>query len=55
MAGKGLVNVAANLDIVCRTYARYGPGPVKSFLTMSANSFRVYWHISHSIWFIYLS
>ena len=65
MAGKGLVDVAANLDIVCRTYVGYRPGPVKSFLTMSSNSFRVdgskfnsqskYWHMSHSIWFISLS
>ena len=62
MAGKGLVDVAANLDIVCRTYVRYA---VKPFLTMSSNSFRVdgspfnsqskYWHISRSIWFISLS
>jgi hypothetical protein len=59
MAGKGLAVVAASLDIVCRTYVGYGPGPAKSLRTMSSNPFRVdgstfnsqsrYWHISRSI------
>ena len=41
MVGKGLVDVAASLEIVCRMYVGYGPGPAKSLHTMSSNSLRV--------------
>jgi hypothetical protein len=59
MAGKGFVDVAASLEIICRTYVGYSPRPAKFFCTTSLNSFRVqasalssqskYWHISHLI------
>jgi hypothetical protein len=38
MMGKGLVDVAASFEIVCRTYVGYGPGLVKSLCTISSNS-----------------
>jgi hypothetical protein len=41
MAGKGLVIMAANFDIVCRTYVGYGAGPAKSLHTISLNFFTV--------------
>ena len=40
-AGKGLADVAAGSEMVWRTYVGYGPEPVKSFQTMSSNSFKV--------------
>jgi len=41
IAGKGLVDVAASFEIVCRTYVGYGPGPAKSLRTISSNSVSV--------------
>ena len=41
IAGKGLAEVAASFDMVCRTYVGYGPGPAKSLRTISSNSLSV--------------